>query len=151
MYIAPSRIRNGPSFCLFGRIGHQAQPPPYRQVQALLYSYFDRLIGDAPSPSSDIMIAPGSSQSQDSFMLQDHPVVSCDVCSKTICTSCDAKWCLAKGTDVSCPMCRTKMAINKIAICLSLTHGAGGALSPRRTQTWAISKNQYLDVPENMT
>lgn len=38
-------------------------------------------------------------------------VVSCEVCDKTICTSCDAKWCLAKGTDVSCPMCRAKPEI----------------------------------------
>ena len=30
-------------------------------------------------------------------------------------------------------------------------HGVGGSLFPRRTQTCAISKNQYLDVPENMT
>ena len=40
-------------------------------------------------------------------------VISCEVCDKTICTSCDAKWCLAKGTDVSCPMCRAKPKILK--------------------------------------
>lgn len=42
--------------------------------------------------------------------------VSCEVCDKTICTSCDAKWCLAKGTDVSCPMCRAKPEIVRVRV-----------------------------------
>jgi hypothetical protein len=41
----------------------------------------------------------------------DLDVVSCGVCNKTVCVKCNAQWCLAKGIDVSCPMCRAKPTI----------------------------------------